>query len=729
MADGVVHDQIVLLGLGRTKATLAGWNTAAFSAACARKNFDTYVEDVNFAPDSSAFDVATSGGKTRSKNTDGSRSLCDSVSRWSTGAGGRNVKPNWVDYSGNDSFWVVADTGTAVYAGGHARWMNNPDAADSAGAGAVPRPGIVALDPTNGLPFGWNPGRNPRGAGAYALYADSDGLYVGSDTIWIGNRQIKLPRLAFFPLAGGRPPASAATAALPANVYEAGALSSGATPDALVYRAMSRTQISASRTASGGGVAWGSSRGAFAVGNRLYWSAPDPNEGNAYALYRATFDGSVSTPQLVDPYDDPVWSDVKTGSDRQTGQTYRGVRPSYYAEMPSVSGQFYADGKIFYTLAGQKRLYWRYFEPDDGIIGQTENRLNGVDFSKVEGMFRSGNTIYYADRTNGTLHTVPFAHQTPSPGGSTVLAPGVDWRAHNLFLAGAESFAGQPTAVPSVSCKGLACTFRGASTGGATIEHWVWNFGDGSTASGQNVTHTYRSVGKRSVTLTVADQNGAVTSRTVIVDAALPIRFVGATNATRFRSLARITAPRNIRAGDTELLFVSVNSATITGSPRGLAGWRSISRVANGALLTRVYRRTAGAHDSRKTVTVQLNRRAKSELQLVDYRNVRSTGWRVATHRDRNTRRHVSSAVRVIQSNSWVLTFLTDLSAHTRSWTLPGRVVRRTKGAGSGGGHVSAVTGDSGRSVPTGSYRAVVAHTNAVSSRGNAVTVVLPRAG
>ncbi|MBE7163447.1 MAG: hypothetical protein INR72_19580, partial [Williamsia herbipolensis] len=105
-ADGVLHDQVVMLDLTSSGATVdTGWNTSAFTAPCASGAFDSYVEDVDFAPDGSYFAIAATGGSTFSTNTDGTRSLCDSASRWATTDTGANVRPTWVDYTGNDTFW------------------------------------------------------------------------------------------------------------------------------------------------------------------------------------------------------------------------------------------------------------------------------------------------------------------------------------------------------------------------------------------------------------------------------------------------------------------------------------------------------------------------------------------------------------------------------------------------------------------------------------------------
>ncbi len=217
--DGLPRDQAVVFDLTGAQAVVqANWHTQGFQAACYPNAFDATVRAVDISPDGTYFVVASTGG--------GSGTLCDSASRFDFSATGDNIQPTWVAYAGGDSLFSVAITGAAVYVGGHERWMNDPNCADCAGSGAVPRPGIAALDPKTGVPLKWNPGRNPRGAGAYSLFATPSGLWVGSDTDYIGNYRYKRMKMAFFPLAGGAPVASDATPALPGSVY-LGTASSG----------------------------------------------------------------------------------------------------------------------------------------------------------------------------------------------------------------------------------------------------------------------------------------------------------------------------------------------------------------------------------------------------------------------------------------------------------------------------------------------------------------------
>jgi hypothetical protein len=429
-ADGALHDQIVLVDLGAGSAVVdPGWNTAAFSATCASSAYDTYVRDVAFSPDGTYFVVATTGGGGPSaKNTDGTRSSCDSASRYEANGSGTDVRPTWIDYTGNDSFESVTTTGTAVYVGGHQRWINNANASDSAGTGAVPRPGLAALDPASGIPLSWNPGRNPRGAGAYALLATSTALYVGSDTTYIGNKTYYRGRLAGFALAGGETLPSTATGTIPGTVYEAGPGQHPATT--LSARTFDGSHAGALTTVDST-TDWSQVRGAFVVGPWLYYGWSDGQ------LYRRTFDGSTLGPaSLVDPYDDPYWDNVQTGS----GQSYQGLAPSLYGnEMQGVTGMFYSAGRLWYSRSGQKRLFWRWFSPESGIVGSTETTGGGtVSFSSVQGMFLSGSTLYYVAASNGALHAVDFAGGAPSTGTDHVVSgppvDGTDWRAQGLFL-------------------------------------------------------------------------------------------------------------------------------------------------------------------------------------------------------------------------------------------------------------------------------------------------------
>ncbi|MEH1017085.1 malectin domain-containing carbohydrate-binding protein, partial [Micromonospora sp. CPCC 206060] len=214
-ADGVLHDQIVKLDLGETSATIADWNTSRYTPRCAYNAFDSYVRDVAYSPDSSYFVVVTTGAAFTG-------TLCDTAARWEDAATGSDLQPTWIGYSGGDTFLSVGISEQAVYVGGHLRWMNNSLGKDKAQPGAVGRASIAALDPLNGLPLAWNPGRHPRGYGVAEMLVTPEGIWLGSDQSWIGNFQYRRERIAFFSLNSGTAPHSTATAGLPGNVYLAG---------------------------------------------------------------------------------------------------------------------------------------------------------------------------------------------------------------------------------------------------------------------------------------------------------------------------------------------------------------------------------------------------------------------------------------------------------------------------------------------------------------------------
>ena len=148
--------QIAMINLSAGPATVADWQTNDYSGACASV-FNTYMRDVEFSPDGAYFvPVATGAGYFPT-------TLCDTATRWETSATGTDLHPTWIDYSGGDTYTAVAITGTAIYVGGHMRWLNNDIVGDVAAAGAVSRAGLGALDPQNGMPFTMEPDPGPRG--------------------------------------------------------------------------------------------------------------------------------------------------------------------------------------------------------------------------------------------------------------------------------------------------------------------------------------------------------------------------------------------------------------------------------------------------------------------------------------------------------------------------------------------------------------------------------------
>ncbi len=522
-ADDLARDQIVMLRLDDDAAVvMPDWATHDFEPLCAFRSFASYMRGVAFSPAGDYFVVVTTGGPFR-------KTLCDSATRWESAARGSDLHPTWKASTGGDTLLSVDVSSTAIFVGGHQRFLNNPLAGTGAGPGAVPRPALGALDPRNGVPYSWNPGRNPRGFGTSALLVTAQGLYIGSDTASIGppGHTYQRPRVAFFPYKGGTPFPSETVPGLPSDVLALG--SAGDPPNSVRSTALAVGGTGASSLVELGDVAWGSSRGAFKLGKTLWYGWR-----NGTLHRRIIFaNGTLGPDNRVNPYHDPLWKDVPTGS----GEKFDGENPDFYAQIPTVSGMYYIDGRLYYTRTGVKQLAWREFSPESGIIGAVEHVVPGtLNWTSTRGVFRVGpNRLYYANAA-GALRRVALVDGVPqAPAVAVPGTGGVNWAARGLTLnAGAPDPNQPPIARPVLDCSGLSCGYDGSTSSDpdGVITGYHWDFGDGSTSNEVAPTHTYAANGTYHVTLTVTDDNdqSASSSRDPVINASNGINAVGATS-------------------------------------------------------------------------------------------------------------------------------------------------------------------------------------------------------
>lgn len=407
-----VNHQLFVLDVGGAKARPSGFRTSFYTSRCLRV-FDTYMRDVDFAPDGSYFVVGTTGAHR------GIPTACDTVARFEAGASGARVEPSWVDYTGGDTTTAVEVAGGVVYVGGHQRWWNNPDGGGIAGPGAVSRTGLAALSPENGLPFSWDPTRT-RGLGVFDFLMTGQGLWIASDTDRIGQDELFKGRIARMPRNGASFPALA-TAHL-GTVYNG-------SPDGLTARSYDGSVVGPTQAAPSGGIDWSSVRGAFMINGRLYLAHADGT------FTKRTFDGTDYGPAVpVDAAD--------------------GITPltSWQDDIRSMTGMFYDRGRIYFTRTGSDRLSYRYFNPESDIVGATRltasRTVGGFSPQAVRGMFGDGEHLYWSG-TDGALRRVGWTQQAQSgvPAGRTrvVSGPQVDGRT----WVGGSPFLGQGAGTPT----------------------------------------------------------------------------------------------------------------------------------------------------------------------------------------------------------------------------------------------------------------------------------------
>ncbi|MGW5672899.1 hypothetical protein [Micromonospora sp. NPDC003776] len=403
--NGQARNQVVVVDLAGTPA-VANWSTQRYVAPCYNWSFPFYARDVDFSDDGKYFVIIADGGR-------GDGAYCDAIARFETADRGAGIDATWVNYTGTDSVTSVEVADNVVYVGGHFRWLNNANGNDSAGAGAINRFGLGALDPINGMPLVWNPGRSGAPSGTttwgpimWELWRGSTGLYAGFDSDGLGNEYHG--RMGLFPLSGGRTVA-ATNAPSAASGYLYVSSADGQATKVSFNGTTLGTPVGTSQpnlTAAGA---------SFSIGNKLYWSKTDASAPNGSYLDVSIFSGgSVGAPWISSGYND--W-----------------FKPA------TMTGAFYLDGRMYYTKSGTNSLFYRYLEPDGYIVGCTEFTLpsTGLAWGSVRGLAWVNGKIVYG-WTDGSLRSVPFDGAAVDGAAAVQLAPAggaVNWSSRTLFFA------------------------------------------------------------------------------------------------------------------------------------------------------------------------------------------------------------------------------------------------------------------------------------------------------
>ena len=489
--------------------------------------------------------------------------------------------------------------------------------------------------------------------------------------------------------------------------------------------------MGASSEISGGGTDFSQATGAFMADGNLYTAWSDGH------LYKRTFDGTSFGPA----------QDINLN-----GLT------NFASEMRSMTGLFYTNGRIYYTLAGQSSLFMRYFTVEDGVVGAglkelspftVSGNLADVDWRQVRGMTFVGGKLYYADRSTGNLYRVDWnagpsgTDGSPVSGTRTLVSgPGTSdatrWAQKALF-----ALAGKPNQLPTAraqvtSCTNLACNFDGTQSSDpeGPIASYSWDFGDGGTSTAAKPSHTFATAGQKTVTLSVTDGDGAPDMDTVTFNvsaAQANVSFVGSTADTQPGSTKAHSAkvPTGVQAGDTLLAYFTDNAPNVVVTPP--TGWTQVGTTSTSGMLTRIWSKTAAAGDVNGTVSLSTSATAvKGLLAVTAYHGAApvTTGDVGIVNETTSRAAHTTPSTTISGTGTWVASMWADKTAATSSWTTPaGQTSRQLQVAETGAGHPTMFLTDTNGSVPTGARSGVTATANSSSAQATMATVVVRPAG
>lgn len=191
--------------------------------------------------------------------------------------------------------------------------------------------------------------------------------------------------------------------------------------------------------------------------------APTVSAPSATHMRHRTFDGAVAGVPVNRLTSSTDWSHVRgafvtngflyTGWD--TGRMYRqtfsggtlgrrlrvylnGLQPLHFP-VASISGMFFEHGRLYYTLAEDGQLYYRYFTPESNIFGPETFVVSGAgegfDWGSVRGMTLAEGRIYVG-RDDGTLESIDWSNGAPVSGSTRVIDvdPAQRWASRGMFV-------------------------------------------------------------------------------------------------------------------------------------------------------------------------------------------------------------------------------------------------------------------------------------------------------
>ena len=208
------------------------------------------------------------------------------------------------------------------------------------------------------------------------------------------------------------------------------------------------------------------------------------------------------------------------------------------------------------------------------------------------------------------------------PGVTGAIAAGGGGSAYSAVLGDSGPAPNKPpTARFTVSCQQpRAPSSAGSSTDiDGTISAYDWDFGDGTTGSGETIDHEFAN-GTYQVRLTVTDDDGdtGTTTASVTVSDAPPaqiaFRAVRTFNGNVTR--ASVQVPTSVVPGDALVMFVSTARTATATTP---AGWTLRGTVTDSDVRSWVYTRTAVAGTAGSTVQVSFDAISKTDVSLLAY--------------------------------------------------------------------------------------------------------------